>query len=269
MMYRAITHCSWTMESDFVYHRQIEIFIDQVPKEPKGDVIRIIILNEPHYIEPIMLWLDEFEDEYDYVFTYYEPLLQENNRAVKFLGVQTWIRDYEFPEKEFSASTLVSGKLKKGLDGHSLRHHLWGRRNEIVTPKKFFLSSFDRHKGCDYSQNLILGKKKDPLFDSMFHVAIENTRMKNMFTEKIVDCFQTKTIPIYWGAPDIGEYFNPKGVLIANSVDGIIDICNRLTPEVYHDLHQAIEDNYNRSMDYLDFNKNLDETIKKTLSNGV
>jgi hypothetical protein len=30
--------------------------------------------------------------------------------------------------------------------------------------------------------------------------------MENWVTEKIVDCVITGTVPIYWGAPNIGEY---------------------------------------------------------------
>jgi hypothetical protein len=46
----------------------------------------------------------------------------------------------------------------------------------------------------------------------MFGVAIENVSHRGWFTEKILDCFLLKTIPIYWGCSNIEDYFNPKGI---------------------------------------------------------
>lgn len=51
-----------------------------------------------------------------------------------------------------------------------------------------------------------------------FTVAFENdtgadTDMRGYITEKIVEAFLAGTIPIYWGAPDIGEVFNKAAFL--------------------------------------------------------
>jgi len=43
-----------------------------------------------------------------------------------------------------------------------------------------------------------------------FTVAFENMRAKNYVTEKIYQPLVVGSIPIYWGAPNIDEYFNPK-----------------------------------------------------------
>lgn len=50
-----------------------------------------------------------------------------------------------------------------------------------------------------------------------FSIGIENTSENNYITEKFYDCILTDTIPIYYGAPNIGEYFD---------IDGIINLPN-------------------------------------------
>ena len=80
----------------------------------------------------------------------------------------------------------------------------------------------------------------------MFHIAIENTSIKDYFSEKLLDCFQSKTVPIYYGCTNIGDYFNTDGMFIVNSVEQIIGVCNRLTEDTYKAMLPAVEDNYNR-----------------------
>lgn len=55
--------------------------------------------------------------------------------------------------------------------------------------------------------------KDDILMPSKYTIAIENTSEPHYFTEKITDAFLCNTMPIYFGAPNIFEYF-PKNSLV-------------------------------------------------------
>ena len=88
-----------------------------------------------------------------------------------------------------------------------------------------------------------------------------------MFTEKLIDCFQTKTIPIYYGCSNISDYFNIDGIMIAYNIDDIINICNNVKPDYYESKIEAIEDNYNRSMKYLSHKQILDNKLAELLNN--
>ena len=123
-----------------------------------------------------------------------------------------------------------------------------------LIPKAFYLSGNAEHfhhfvhfDGADYTNELVLGASKEPLFDSMFHIAIENIAIANFFTEKIIDCFQTKTVPIYYGCRNIEDYFNTVGMFRVNNINEIIELCNLLTPELYERMLPALEDNFERS----------------------
>ena len=69
---------------------------------------------------------------------------------------------------------------------------------------------------------------------------IENGQYETYFTEKLLDCFATGTIPVYLGAPDIGDYFNK---------DGIIDLTEEfdVSDEIYYNKMDAIKDNLERT----------------------
>ena len=103
-------------------------------------------------------------------------------------------------------------------------------------------------------------------FDSMFHVAIENTSIHNYFSEKLLDCFQTKTVPIYYGCRNIDKYFNVKGIIQAFSLEEIISKCNEVNETMYHKMQPFLDENYERSMAWLDPKEQVETAIKKLLA---
>ncbi len=260
-------HYGYPINLDIDCKKEVNVYIDQFTLEDiPEDSLRIIILQEP-WREPMVPLVQKYKGYYNYVLTYQEEILQLNPKARLFHFPNTWVRDY-LPEKEFSVSTVVGGKNFPQLEGHELRHELWRKRDLITIPKRFYLSGNAKHSHsfvpwseADYTNQLVLGNSKEPLFDSMFHICIENTSINNFFTEKLIDCFQTRTVPIYYGCPNIGEYFNKDGIFIARHVNDIISFCNVLTPELYGRMLSALNDNFERS------NKWCDQMLQ--LKNGL
>lgn len=62
--------------------------------------------------------------------------------------------------------------------------------------------------GC-YKGTIESKCKFDTLRQYQYCLACENSSHNNYFTEKIVDCFLSLTVPIYWGCPNLSEFF-PK-----------------------------------------------------------
>jgi hypothetical protein len=60
--------------------------------------------------------------------------------------------------------------------------------------------------GVNYRQ-LHQKHKNEAIEDYRYSIAIENSQQLNYFTEKINDCYLHLTMPIYWGCPNIGDYF--------------------------------------------------------------
>ncbi len=46
-----------------------------------------------------------------------------------------------------------------------------------------------------------------------FNLALENSALEGYVTEKVVEPFAASTVPIYWGAPDVSEDFNPQAYI--------------------------------------------------------
>ena len=47
----------------------------------------------------------------------------------------------------------------------------------------------------------------------MFNVAVENNQSETYFTEKLLNCFATGTVPIYFGATNLSPWFDMRGVI--------------------------------------------------------
>ena len=130
------------------------------------------------------------------------------------------------------------------------------RKDEIQIPTKFFDTYGDRY-------NIEEARKgKEEVFgDSMFGVAIENTSHRGYFTEKILDCLLLKTIPIYWGCSNIGDFFNIEGIIKFENIDDFIYISNQLTDKYYDSKKKIITENYNLALKYVDYEHNISNTI--------
>jgi len=52
-----------------------------------------------------------------------------------------------------------------------------------------------------------------------YSIAIENSNEIGYCTEKISDCFLNNAIPLYWGAPNVNEIYDPRSFEIINPDD--------------------------------------------------
>ena len=91
----------------------------------------------------------------------------------------------------------------------------------------------------------------DSLADYHYSIIIENHIDKWYFTEKLLNCFSTFTLPLYFGATDLGKYFNTDGVIQFSSVDECMSIIHRLTPDLYYTKMEAMKDNFKRCQEFL------------------
>ncbi len=166
-------------------------------------------------------------------------------------------------QKQFEVSFLLSlgqslGKcdLKSYRAEQGFRYgdrvDVWNHQEDFVTPIKFYVSSRDKETFPeDLQKSTLPTNSKKWLFNSQYHIAIENTQQQDYFTEKVLDCFVSKTVPIYLGCPNIGDYFDVRGMIIVDSTEQIIEAVNNLTPESYDAMRPYIEENYRRAKEIL------------------
>ena len=90
-----------------------------------------------------------------------------------------------------------------------------------------------------------------------FAVVIENYMDDDWFTEKILNAFANKTIPIYFGARNISKYFNDFGIIQVNNLWDIPETIRHIK-EIgidfsYNVRKPAIEDNFREVQKYKNF----------------
>lgn len=89
-------------------------------------------------------------------------------------------------------------------------------------------------------------KKETGLIDHMFSIAIENNTYDTYFTEKILDCFLTGTIPVFKGTRKIDQHFNGDGIIFLDDLEDL----SLLTPELYYSKINSVKENYERALQY-------------------
>ena len=75
------------------------------------------------------------------------------------------------------------------------------------------------------------GPVKDKLaFESThkFSICYENTSHNGYTTEKLINAFAARTVPIYWGDPEIGKVFNTKSFINASDYDTVADLVEEI-----------------------------------------
>ena len=256
-------HCSWDLEVNLFHERQLELWVDKFPGSQRSNgSVHIGVLIEPKEIRNIM-GLSSDISSYDYALTHDQSLLDNNSNSFLYEFGGCWVKNYDqSTDKVFGVSTLIGGKQM--TPGHSLRTSILNNKNSLSIPKTIWISRNYPPRNNPDNDPILQGGKKD-MFDRQFHICIENVKRKNWFTEKLLDCLHTRTVPIYYGCPNIGDWFDIRGFIIVETLEDIIRECNKLTPEIYQKMEPYIEENYNRAQLY----SNVGENIKRSIETNI
>lgn len=176
----------------------------------------------------------KYEKEYDLILTYCDKLLKTSNKYICVPFGSTWIPPDRRMIYNKSKKICAVVSKKKYLTGHKMRHEI-----AAIKEVQVFGNSVSYIKD-----------KTDALKDYMFSVAIENCSINNYFTEKVIDCFLTGTIPIYWGCKNISKYFNSNGIIWVNSGKDAFKKIQYMNADRYNKMLPAIKDNFNRAQKY-------------------
>ncbi len=74
-----------------------------------------------------------------------------------------------------------------------------------------------------------------------FTIAFENTRLPGWVTEKLIDPLLARSIPIYWGDPEVAEYFNPKAFINCADYGDDLDAVVRAVIELDNDRERYMQ----------------------------
>jgi len=184
---------------------------------------RVINPNDVNFVKNN--W-EKISKEYEILFTHNKEIYELADNFVYLPPHGFWIETPKIYEKTKLVSMISSNK--------GYQHRL-----DWVNKLNGFVDLFG--SGFNY-----VSKKETALCDYMFSVTIENDSYPTYWSEKILDCFASGTIPIYYGSPDIGDYFNMDGIILLNDNFDI----TKITEKDYYDRLDAVKDNFNRAIKY-------------------
>lgn len=237
----------------------------------------VFVQCEPRIINDYLSYLQNHASRFQTIFTYDHDLLVACPHARFYIVARTWIpseyyMNIDVSIKEYKISTLAGSKCINNSAGHLFRQQIHYRQREFSPfPIIFFRSSYQQPHLPDLGNNPFLiantsTNHKESLFHTFqFAIIIENTDQRNCFSEKLIDCLITKTIPIYYGCVNIHQFFDTTGwiILSTTSVEDMYVSLHRLHPDYYRMFTEVIETNYQKAISYSDYYKNLSESISQ------
>lgn len=199
----------------------------------------VLILSEARTGSPSWgySYAEKHRDHFDLILTFDPYLLKKYPEKCKFLfpmGAGTLFN--EGLHKKTKLCSCMASRANS-LEGHFLRR-------TVVDKYKDYFEDY-KHYSTPYAY------WKDPwLCDFAFSVIIENARQPNYFTEKITEAFRAGTIPIYWGCPNIGDFFDMDGIILFSSLEELEEILKNLSFEEYEKRLNAVKTNFERAAAY-------------------
>lgn len=238
---------------------------------------KIYIQAEPQTIHNCYDYLRNHSHLFDLIFCYDPSQIQRPNVHKRTNG-HTWIdhvlhESMDISKKKFAISNLTGWKI--GCLGYYLRHLLFQNQQAFEQFPITFYRSSAHIIIPEISINPLIPKEplssKFILFETyQFSITIENSREKNFFSEKIIDCLITRTIPIYYGCENIHEYFDTTGWIILadeqNFLEDLYTQLHKLNDQYYMNHLHIIEKNYQTAIKYSNAETNMLSLLKEHLS---
>lgn len=218
--------------------KTVEFYVDyDVFKVSGSEQNAIALLVEPRAIMPgVYYWMEENYNKFRYVFTFDSVLLKLENAKLLIYGQIT----AEYPNENKRKDISMVASDKDGCAGHRTRQ--W-----VATLLTDRIDTYGRFNGGPYCTD------REYLAEYKFNVAMENYSDGHYFTEKICNCFASRTVPIYWGCPHIGEYFNMDGIVYCERPEDVLTAVDRIRKDPLYEYAKrcaAIEDNLRRVQKY-------------------
>ena len=188
--------------------------------------------------------------EFDAIFTFDEKILDKLPNAKEFCQcAQVNFFGDNIDEKLLETcrnktkNVSICSSHKRVCALHQLRYD-WAQN--FKNNPAFSVDTFGNFDGGNIVPAL------EYLRDYRYSIAVENAVLPYWFTEKILNCFITRTVPIYVGHPKILERFNPDGIIFIKPEDygNIEKIIQQCGEKDYAARLPAIEDNFKRVQAY-------------------
>jgi hypothetical protein len=233
-------HIEWDRDTTYLNDDEI-VFLTDNSMHLTTNGKRYGFMIEPRAINnSIYDWIKDNHSTFNSVFTYDKELLETSEIFKFYPHCGCWIKEEDQSIYDKTKLLSIIASDKRQTEGHRLRH----ASIDVLRANNIELYAYGRgYNPIDY--------KLESLKDYAFSLIIENSRSDYYFTEKLMDSFVTGTVPIYWGCPSIGDFFNLDGMIIFNDVEDLLSKLNLLSLEQYNNMLPAITENFEKAKEFL------------------
>lgn len=213
----------------------IDCYNDNFVQECKGPGKNIALMLEPRsMIGSAYDYVYEHETYFKYIFTHDSKLLTLPQSRL-FTWGDVWLQTDSTKDKGISLIT----SYKNWCPLHNARLELANYYKDRPEVDVFY--------GDWNNPKIPSVETADYLEHYKFSIIIENDVDEFWYTEKILNCFATKTIPIYLGATKINEIFDGRGILQVKDWQEVKDVVSFIKDNLdwnYGLFKRHIDNNY-------------------------
>lgn len=156
------------------------------------------------------------------VFTYDPQLLARLPNGLMLPYGTTWVPGWQQVDIAKTADLSLIASAKKDHPGHKLRHQIVAYLQAHMPEAQIL--------GRGYTP---FEDKADGLAPYRYSVVIENVQEQNYFSEKLIDAILCETVPIYWGCPNITDFFSGDGMILCRDEAEFEAALQKIGPEDY------------------------------------
>jgi len=182
---------AWSLTDSGPVTFYTDICLHQVADQPGRKVAWLL---EPPWKPSAYEQALRLQDQFEFILTYRAGM---GNKALFYPLGGSWLVDWDVYDKHELVSLMVSERAES--EGHQLRHQIANS-----------LPIADHTYGRGTRE---IESKADALRHYYYSIVVESWRGNWYFSEKLIDCLSQGTVPIYWGCPDIGRFFDEDGII--------------------------------------------------------
>ena len=181
-----------------------------------------------------------FNSKFNCILTYDKRLILLNPNKFQFYPFGgCWILPHEQKIYKKSKNYSIIASKKRETYGQQLRH-------DVIDN---YRSKLDGIFGGGYK---FIKNKLEGLKDYRYSFIIENESVNCMFSEKLIDCFMTGTIPIYYGCEgNIKDYFNTNSIIQFNNINDLPTAFETSTEQFFNNNQESIQENFQLAKQFL------------------
>ena len=272
-----LTNTSWidlNFLSKYLTNGKTYICLDEPDMiRPEGVTQFIAIQCEPNAISGLRDKFIKNHSRYDILLAHDDEILKACPNAKLYVFGSCWISPDTYNAIDITRKLPRISSLtgwKDTTDGHNFRRTLYFNQKSIDLPITWYRSCMHVWMTEEITSNPVLDasqfSKQELFLDYQYSLVIENNRAPNYFTEKLMDCLMTKTIPIYWGCTNIDRWFDTTGWIILETthMNELIEKCKILP--VYSENLETINKNYESAKKYICLERNITNSLGLTSS---